>query len=322
MERLIDGHARKIDYLRLSVTDRCNLRCVYCMPEGGVAPLEHADILSYEEIERFAACACRSGITKIRLTGGEPLVRKDIEVLVAGLAALAPELDLSLTTNGIFLDKHAQPLREAGLARVNISIDSLDAEVYRRITRGGELEPAIRGIEAALEAGLTPVKLNVVTLAGVNDDLEPFVRFMRRYPVDLRFIEYMDTRGAGSEYFISAADLESRLASHGELKDTPAPVGAGPARYRQLEGALGKVGFISPVSSHFCPSCNRLRLTADGKLRACLFSDSETDVRELLRSGAGDSEISRVIAEVLAAKPRDHAGAVGGLKRTMSQIGG
>ncbi len=325
MEQLVDAHARVIDYLRLSVTDRCNLRCVYCMPPEGTTPLQHDDILTYEEMVRFAACAHAAGITKIRLTGGEPLVRKDVEVLVRNLAELGPELDLSLTTNGVMLSAYAELLRSCGLRRVNISLDSLDPRTYSQITRGGDLAKVISGIESALRVGLTPVKLNVVAMRGVNDDLEPFVRFMQEYPVDVRFIEFMETKtnvARGVRYYIPAEEVERRLAAFGVLDQTEAPVGAGPARYKSLRGAQGKVGFISPVSSHFCPSCNRLRLTADGKLRACLFSNEETDVRNLLRAGTPDEDVSEVIRGVLAAKPKDHGLTTGGLNRTMSQIGG
>jgi len=325
MEQLVDSHARVIDYLRLSVTDRCNLRCVYCMPPEGTTPLLHDDILTYEEMVRFAGCACAAGISKIRLTGGEPLVRKNVEVLIRRLADLSPDLDLSLTTNGVLLAEYAELFKECGLKRVNVSLDSLDARIYAQITRGGDLSRAIAGIESALRCGLEPVKLNVVAMRGVNDDLEPFVRFMREHAVDVRFIEFMETKtnvAKGVRYFIPAGEVERRLAAFGVLEQTEAPVGAGPARYKSLRGAAGKVGFISPVSSHFCPTCNRLRLTADGKLRACLFSNQETDIRSLLRSGASDEAVTEVIREVLQAKPKDHGPATGGLNRTMSQIGG
>ncbi len=325
MEQLVDSYARIIDYLRLSVTDRCNLRCVYCMPPEGTTPLHHNDILTYEEMVRFAACACEAGITKIRLTGGEPLVRKDVEVLIHRLAQLSAELDLSLTTNGIVLADYAELFKQCGLKRVNVSLDSLVPRTYAQITRGGDLSRAIAGIEAALRAGLTPVKMNVVAMRGVNDDLEPFVRFMHEYPVDIRFIEFMETKtnvARGVRYFIPAKEVERRLTAFGVLEPTAAPVGAGPARYKSLRGALGKVGFISPISSHFCPTCNRLRLTADGKLRACLFSNHEADIRHLLRSGAPDEAVTGVIREVLEAKPQDHGPVTGGLNRTMSQIGG
>lgn len=295
------------------------------MPPEGTIPLLHNDILTYEEMVRFAACACAAGISKIRLTGGEPLVRKDVEVLIRRLALLSPELDLSLTTNGVLLSEYADILRQCGLKRVNVSLDSLDPRTYAQITRGGELSRVIAGIESALRAGLEPVKLNVVAMRGVNDDLEPFVRFMHEHPVDVRFIEFMETKtnvARGIRYFIPVEEVERRLAAFGVLEQTNAPVGAGPARYKSLRGALGKVGFISPVSSHFCPTCNRLRLTADGKLRACLFSNHETDIRSLLRSGASEEAVIEAIREVLQAKPKDHGLTIGGLNRTMSQIGG
>ncbi len=295
------------------------------MPPEGTTPLQHVDILTYEEMVRFASSACTAGISKIRLTGGEPLVRKDVEVLVRHLAGLSPDLDLSLTTNGVMLSEYAEILKHNGLRRVNVSLDSLDPRIYTQITRGGDLSRAVAGIESALRAGLTPVKLNVVAMRGINDDLEPFVRFMQEFPVDIRFIEFMETKtnvARGVRYFIPADEVERRLAAFGQLQPTESPVGAGPARYKYLAGAQGKVGFISPVSSHFCPTCNRLRLTADGKLRACLFSNEETDIRGLLRSGTPDEVITDVIRKVLQAKPQDHGRVTGGLNRTMSQIGG
>jgi len=323
MTSLTDRFSRTIDYLRLAVTDRCNLRCVYCMPPEGVPHLDHAEILTYEEMIRFTRIAVRAGISKVRLTGGEPLVRKDLPYLIREMASLRPSLDISLTTNGTLLADHAGELAGAGLKRVNVSIDSLDPETYRRITRGGDLSAALRGVEAALEAGLRPVKINVVVLKHLNEEVDDFVDLVRRLPVHVRFIEYMSPCGAVDEsYFVSAGEIVSQLEKHGSLRRSAPPPGAGPASYYRLPGAKGLIGFISPVSSHFCPRCNRLRLTADGKMRPCLFSQEEDDVRRLLRGGGSDREILRAIRDCLARKPRDHGGLASFTDRSMSQIGG
>lgn len=323
MTSLTDPYSRTINYLRLAVTDRCNLRCVYCMPPEGVPHLEHADILTYEEIIRFLRISVQAGIRKVRLTGGEPLVRKDLDFLVREISRLRPALDISLTTNGILLSAQAESLASAGLTRVNVSIDSLNPDTYQRITRGGNLSNALEGVEAALDAGLNPVKINVVVLRHAGDELEGFVELVHRLPVHVRFIEYMSPCGAlDKSYYISAEDIKRRLGQFGELKLSDPPVGAGPARYFSLPGAKGLVGFISPVSSHFCPSCNRLRLTADGKMKPCLFSREEVDVREALRTHGEDEPVLEAIRLSLARKPRDHGDFEDSPGRTMSQIGG
>jgi GTP 3',8-cyclase len=323
MAHLVDPHSRTIDYLRLAVTDRCNLRCVYCMPPEGVPHLEHDDILTYEEIVRFLRISVEAGISKLRLTGGEPLVRKGLDFLVREVSALRPSLDISLTTNGILLAEQAEALAAAGLTRVNVSLDSLDPDTFRRITRVGELSRALEGIEAALEAGLDPVKINVVVLEHVVEELEGFVDLVMRLPVHVRFIEYMSPCGAfDKSYYVSAAEIKGRLEDLAELKISEPPLGAGPARYFSLPGAKGLMGFISPVSSHFCPSCNRLRLTADGKMKPCLFSREEFEVRSILRMENEDGPVLETIKACLASKPRDHGGLKGSPGRTMSQIGG
>lgn len=323
MESLVDRFSRRIDYLRLAVTDRCNLRCVYCMPPEGVPHLDQGEILTYEEIIRFLKVAVRAGISKVRLTGGEPLVRRDVDRLVAEIACLRPSLDLSLTTNGTLLAPRAEQLAAAGLKRVNVSIDSLDPDTYRRLTRGGDLAAALDGVEAALEAGLHPVKINVVALKHLNEEVEGFLDLVDRLPVHVRFIEYMSPCGPmDSSYFVSNAEIQARLVRHGELQEAEPPPGAGPAKYYQLPGAKGLLGFISPVSSHFCPDCNRLRLTADGKMRPCLFSPEEVDIKGILRGGKGDEEVLDAILRALERKPSDHGGVSSFTRRTMSQIGG
>jgi len=323
MTSLIDPFSRPIDYLRLAVTDRCNLRCVYCMPPEGVPHLRHEDILTYEEIVRFLRISVKAGINKIRLTGGEPLVRKDLDHLVREISSLRHDVDISLTTNGILLAQQVEGLAAAGLKRVNVSIDSLDPVIYRRITRTGTLKQALEGVEAALEAGLEPVKINVVVLEHLYDELEGFVDLVHRLPVHVRFIEYMSPCGVfDSSYYVSAEEVKKRLTSYGDLISAQPPVGAGPARYFSLPGARGMMGFISPVSSHFCPECNRLRLTADGKMKPCLFSQHEDDVREILRGGKDDAPVLEAIRLSLSRKPRDHGGFKTPTGRKMSQIGG
>lgn len=320
----LDAHRRLIDYLRISVTDRCNLRCIYCMPEEGIEEQPHEDMLTYEEIMRVARVAVAHGITRIRLTGGEPLVRKGLVQLVSNLVEL-PGVQVALTTNGVLLARFAEALKAAGLARVNVSLDSLDAEEFRRLTRWGELADVLRGIEAAVAAGLAPVKINVVVVRSLDQDIKAFADLTRRLPVHVRFIEYMPVGGKpmwGDEAFVSADEVRSRLEKvAGPLSPAGKPAGWGPARYFTLEGAKGTIGFITPRSSHFCAQCNRLRLTADGKLRACLFSDDMIDIRSVLRSGGNDEELARVIAQALQSKPRERPERLATV-RPMSQIGG
>lgn len=341
-----DSFGRRIDYLRISVTDRCNLRCAYCMPPEGVPWKPPSEVLSFEEIERFAGVAVTEGIGKIRLTGGEPLVRKGIVDHVRRLRAITGLEAIALTTNAILLRRYAENLADAGLRRVNISLDTLDPEVYTRVTRGGRLCEALDGLEAAVAAGMDPVKINVVIVRSLEQDLLGFARMTLERPVHVRFIEYMPVGGgveAGSaeapreplpggwtkaDHVSSAETLErisaeGAAAGFGQLLPVPAdgaPGGWGPARYYRFEGAAGTLGVISPLSHHFCAECNRLRLTADGKLRMCLFSDEEFDVREVLRHGT-DEDVRAVIREALAAKPESHHDRIGTLRR-MSQIGG
>lgn len=324
MADLHDAHDRRIDYLRLSVTDRCNLRCVYCMPAKGVEWKAPGEILTYEEIQLFARAAIGAGLSKIRLTGGEPLVRKGIIGLVGNLTGIKGLKGMALTTNGALLPRYAKGLADAGLRRVNISIDSLDPEAYRTLTRGGNLADALAGVRAALEAGLAPVRINVVVVRSLKQDLEAFARLTLDMPVDVRFIEYMPV-GTCNEWseadYVSCEETRQRLTKLGSLSAVETVHGWGPARYWRLAGALGNIGFITPQSSHFCASCNRLRLTADGKLRTCLFSDDEVDVRTVIRDGADEATLEQLIVETLASKPekRPHEQEK---SRSMSQIGG
>ncbi|MCJ7745410.1 MAG: GTP 3',8-cyclase MoaA [Actinobacteria bacterium] len=301
-----DGMGPEIDYLRISITDRCNLRCMYCMPEEGIQALGHDDIMSYEELELFARAAVSCGIRRIRLTGGEPLVRKGAVDFVRMLSGIDPDLRLSLTTHGVLLARYAEELKKAGLSRVNISLDSLDPETYRMLTRTGRLEEALEGLQRVIEVGLEPVKLNVVVLKGINDDPAPFAELARSGPVHVRFIEYMPYFGAkNGKWFISGDEIRSKLERSGELEEVDSPEGWGPADYYRLEGALGTVGFISPVTCHFCPGCNRLRISAEGRMRTCLFDHDGVDIRGAIRGGADLSRLREIIEGELERKRRE-----------------
>ena len=307
--KLKDNFSRIIDYLRISITDRCNLRCIYCMPDGGVMPVAHKEILSYEEIERVVRVAAALGVRKIRITGGEPLARKNVTYLIASLRNISGIEDMSLTTNGVLLEKYAKELADAGLNRVNISLDSLKPERYREMTRGGEIGPVMKGIEAAEKAGLLPLKINMVPIRGLNDDeIEEFAGLTLNTPFQVRFIEFMPI-GAGDlwsdERYISTDEIKTRVEKMGTLS----PVRLrrdGPARYYRIESAPGVIGFISALTHHFCADCNRLRITADGKLRPCLFSETEIDLKPSLRASSSDKEIERLLRLSIEVKPEGH----------------
>jgi cyclic pyranopterin phosphate synthase len=327
MTGISDSFQRPINYLRISVTDRCNLRCVYCMPAEGVSLMSHNDILSYEEIYTVVKAATEMGINKVRLTGGEPLVRAGLPELVQMLAGIDAIDDISLTTNGALLAYHAAELKKAGLQRVNISLDTLKPDRFRQITRCGNLEDTLAGIEAASAAGLNPVKINVVVMAGINDDeLTDFAAKTTGEGWHVRFIELMPTNGDESmaAKLVSVRDMKRRLDPLGKLEPHRVSVGNGPAKYFRLPDATGTIGFITPVTEHFCYHCNRLRLTADGKLRPCLLSEEEIDVREALRHGASAAELKRLIEEAIARKPLGHRLAEGNKPRgrPFSQVGG
>ncbi|MCI8340195.1 MAG: GTP 3',8-cyclase MoaA [Eggerthellaceae bacterium] len=331
-----DAHGRVIDYLRISLTDRCNFRCIYCMPEDGVCQLAHDDILRIEDIERLVRVAASIGIKSIRLTGGEPLVRKGVVDLVSAITATPGIENVSMTTNGVLLPAMADDLKRAGLSRVNVSLDTLDEAQFREITRVGKLEDTLAGIEAALAAGFDPVKVNAVTVRSLGQDFLAFAKLSIDRPLHVRFIEYMpvgnasgvDGCGWGKADVIPSEELFELINEQAQAQGLeplrPAggsrPIGWGPARYFEFPGAQGTVGFISPLSRHFCSECNRLRVTAEGRIRPCLFSDTEYDVRAALR--AGDDEGARaVLYEALGAKPDEHHDKVG-TERNMSQIGG
>lgn len=306
---LTDSFHRKIDYLRLSITDRCNLRCVYCMPEDGVAKSDHSEILSYEEVVRLARISISMGISKVRITGGEPLVRKDALSLCESIARMPGLRSLTLTTNGVLLSEHAEGLLRAGVKRVNISLDTLKPERFLQISRRDLFGRVWEGIMAAWRAGFSPVKLNTVIMAGVNDDeIEDLAGLTFRYPFHVRFIEFMPFQESHYESrFIPASEILERLRLMGPLEESSDGGDSfGPAQHYAFKGAMGKIGIISPVSDHFCPSCNRLRLTADGKLRTCLFSVEETDLRKLLRETASDQDIAAAMFAAVNKKPEKH----------------
>lgn len=324
-----DTFKRDINYLRISVTDRCNLRCVYCMPPEGVKHVPHSEILTIEEIEALVRAAAGVGIRKVRLTGGEPLVRKGLTTLVESLAAVDNIDDIAITTNGVLLEQLGPQLKEAGLKRVNISLDTLNPKRFREITRLGRLEDVKRGIETALRLDLHPVKINTVVVRGINDDeILDLARLALDYPLHIRYIELMPIGESDSwaeNRFVGAGEISARIEGGlGKLQPVNKPVGNGPAKYYRLPGASGTVGFITAISNHFCSTCNRLRLTATGSLRPCLYSDRELDVKSPLRSGASSLELSKLFAQAARMKPDRHNMA-GGWKdkmKLMSQIGG
>jgi len=303
MSGLSDSFQRPINYLRLSVTDRCNLRCRYCMPPQGIPLLPRGELLSYEEMALVVRAAAGLGISKVRLTGGEPLVRADLASLVAILAQTPGIDDLSLTTNGTLLDRHALALKEAGLRRVNVSLDSLRRDRFEQITRGGRLEEVLRGIDAALGAGLSPVKINMVVMGGINDDeVADFARLSLE-GWHIRFIELMPF---AEGQFVSTSEVRRRVEALGSLESSFPSAGGGPARYFRLPGAKGTIGFISPVSQHFCIGCNRLRLTAQGQLRPCLLEEGAVDLKGPLRAGASLETLQHLLQEATQAKPLRH----------------
>lgn len=326
---LLDPFKRTIDYLRVSVTDRCNLRCHYCMPAEGKIWMEREDLLSYEEIESLIQRVfVPLGLTKIRLTGGEPLLRRNLHELVARIRRIPEIQDISLTTNAIFLADQAPQLRAAGLDRVNISIDSMDPDRFRSLTRGGDLQKVLRGLDKAFEVGFDPVKINAVVLPGVNDD-EDLIRLAEltlERPVHVRFIEFMpvgDRNLFNTTQVFTAEQMRDRLRERYDLVSAEqAPAGNGPAHYWRLPGGIGTIGFINPMSRHFCDTCNRFRLTADGRIKACLLKASELSLRDLLRAGADDEALSQRVHEALALKPEWHENGAELQELTMSQIGG
>jgi GTP 3',8-cyclase len=304
---LIDSFGRAHDNLRISVTDRCNIRCFYCMPEQGVQFMERNEILSFEEIERFVRVAVRLGITKLRVTGGEPLVRRDLPVLIRKLVAIPGIRDLALTTNAVLLEEMAQPLYEAGLRRINIHLDTLDPERFKQITRRDDLPRVLAGIDAALRLGFGPVKLNAVAVKGLTEpDIVPIARFCRERGIEPRFIEFMplDAQHLWDRTRVLSADEMIQVLSReiSPLVDIPDRDPRAPATEYCYADGVGRVGFIASVTRPFCLNCNRIRLTSDGKLRYCLFAIEEADVKSLLRSGASDDDIAALIRSNVQSK--------------------
>ena len=325
MTGLSDSFQRPINYLRISVTDRCNLRCIYCMPPQGVTLSPRSEILRYEEIKAVAQAAAALDINKVRLTGGEPLVRSGLSHLVQILSQIEGIDDIALTTNGVLLRQYAAQLREAGLRRVNVSLDTLKRERFHRITRHDKLGDVLDGIKAAKEAGLDPVKVNMVVIRGINDDeVLDFARLTIEQGWHVRFIEPMPFGIGEGLSFIPTCEIQERLFSLGSLEPCLPIHGNGPAKYFRFRGTPGTVGFISPLSEHFCFNCNRLRLTVDGKLRPCLLSDEEVDLKSPLRRGASLDELKGLIQQAVAAKPERHHLSEGVLPkgRVMCQVGG
>lgn len=317
-----------VDYLRLSVTDRCNFRCVYCMPPGGVQFKSHEEILGYEEMVFFVRAATELGISKVRITGGEPLVRKGLPDLVGLIRRLPGIADVSLTTNGVLLPRFARELKKQGLDRVNISLDSLDPGRYHELTRGGRLESALAGVEAAFANELRPVKLNVVMMPELVEELDRFVALTKDRPLHVRFIEWMPVGGCGpgsTSEMLTKAELEKALEGLedqlGPLTAVASPGGWGPARYYRFPEHAGTIGFIGSVSDHFCRECNRLRLTADGRLKSCLFSSDEVDVRPAILGRDAEGVIT-AIRTALERKTFDKNILPGRTSRNMSQVGG
>jgi GTP 3',8-cyclase len=326
---MVDGFGRRVEYLRISVTDKCNLRCVYCMPEEGLPWMKRADILSYEEITEIVSTMARLGLRRIRLTGGEPLVRRDLPRLVAMLRTVPGIEDLSLSTNAVLLRSAAEELRAAGVDRVNVSLDSLRPDRVDAIARRPGSHAAIfDGLAAAEEVGFSPIKVNAVVMRGRNDDeLEDFARITVEKPWHVRFIEVMpvgENLGISATEYVSATEILRRLGAMGDLRPVPGPAGNGPATYFRFPDAAGTVGVITPMSHNFCERCNRMRLTAHGRLRPCLFGSLETDLRTALRAGG---DIEPLIRDTLRIKPARHfleqgsAAGSGGLL-ALSQIGG
>lgn len=323
---LLDRFGRTIEYVRLSVTDRCDLRCSYCMPKGYRAFQEPDQWLSFEEIERVMGAFARLGVQRIRLTGGEPLVRRNLPQLAARLSRLPGITDLSLSTNATRLAKVARALYGAGVSRINVSLDSLRPERYRQITQG-RLDKVLAGLTAAKQAGFSPIKINMVVMRGINDDeVEDMVDFCITHDFTLRFIETMPMGNTGqqaSTRYVNLAEIKTRLAEKFELIPSVMP-GGGPARYMQVANTSLRIGFITPISQHFCATCNRVRLAVDGALYLCLGQDHKMELRPPLRAGITDRELEELLCRAIDIKPERHEfrEKPGQVVRFMSMTGG
>jgi cyclic pyranopterin phosphate synthase len=325
---LTDSFNRRIDYLRISITDKCNLRCVYCISSKGLKTFNNAEIMTDEEIVRFVRIVHKHGLRKVRITGGEPLMRKNILSLISSVKNIGIS-DLSLTTNGIMLAELAGALKKAGLDRVNISLDTMNAEKYKEITKGGDINRVLEAIKEAERVGLSPVKINVVPIRGINDnEILSFASLTIKKDCHIRFIEFMPVTSDGMwrrEKCVGSDEIIEIISRLGRLESFKFR-GEGPSRNYRIKGAVGVIGIISPITDHFCNSCNRLRLTSNGKIRPCLFSKDEVDIRTPMRNGADDDEIERLFLYTVSIKPERHKLdeniAVADHIRNMSRIGG
>lgn len=324
---LVDSFGRHIDYVRLSVTDRCNLRCFYCLPERHRCDSNTRGHLNDDELVRLTAVFAGLGVGKLRLTGGEPLVRRNLAALAARLARLPGLTDVSLSTNGMLLSKQASALRQAGVARLNVSLDTLRPDRFATITRGGRLEAVLEGLRAAKAAGFRPIRINMLAMKGFNDDeFEEMVRFCLEHGFTLRLIETMpvgDPGRLGAARYLDLQEVKRRLSRAYRLTPSVLP-GGGPARYYRVDGTAAHVGFITALSRHFCQSCNRVRLSAAGTLYLCLGRDDKAELGPLLRQGAGDDALRDAILAAVARKPERHSfrERPGQVVRFMSQTGG
>lgn len=320
---LRDMFGRRVDYLRLSITDRCNLRCVYCMPPEGVPLKPAGEILTYGEFLRCVRAAVSLGIRKVRVTGGEPLVRRGVVGFIRRLARIPGVEDLGMTTNGIGLSEAAEPLRQAGLGRINISLDTIRSERYAEITRRDRLPDVLSGIDAALRAGLRPVKINVVLLHGLHPgEVDDFLAMAREKPLEIRFIERMPMGCLPTEGYVSADRIRDRILSLPGCRRVESGVSSVAVTY-EVPGFAGTLGIISPITRKFCSDCNRLRISADGRLRNCLFSRETIDLRPALRGGGGEAEVAGLFLRAVATKPDGHDLCAGGSSpEPMSRIGG
>lgn len=318
---MFDLYSRKINYLRISVTDLCNLRCKYCMPEKGIDKIYHKEILTLEEMQNITEKFVEIGVDKVRITGGEPLVRNNILKLVEGIGRIEQVRDLAMTTNGTLLKKYARDLKNAGLNRLNISLDTLNQEKYSRITKTGQLKDVIEGIEAAKKEGLAPIKLNIVLIKGFNEDeIEDFINLTRYEDIDVRFIELMPIGALKYWSLNKYISNETVLERVPTLIETKASDISSPATYYKLPNAKGRVGLINPISCKFCESCNRIRLTADGKIKSCLHSNDEIDLKKMIRDG---KDITALITDIVKNKPKEHNLEDGNyINRDMTAIGG
>lgn len=327
--RLEDEFRRKITYLRVSVTDKCNLRCIYCMPDSGLPWIPKPQMLSFEEIVSLVETAVSVGVRSVRLTGGEPLVRPDLSELVARLCAINGIEDVALSTNGLLLGQHIDQLASAGLRRVNISLDTLREDRFFAIARRKGLKLVLEAIDAAIESGLAPVKLNCVVMRGHNDDeIADFAALTRSRPIFVRFIEMMPVHAnveLQDDMYVSAAEILHRVEEIDSISPIQGPKGNGPARYYSFQDACGAVGVISPLSHDYCQSCNRVRLSADGRLRLCLFGDYELDLRAAIRAGAPPERVAAMLQASMLIKPERHhldLGKTASAMRAFSEIGG